>query len=125
LSKLSKRILVISLAANLLLAGGIIWLQQRSSARVMSLCSNVAGDLDFLIDGLENGRDPLYSPLIVRPLERILTFCMPKHQDGVQERAKYLRVALGHIRADTSSLEQKEAARRDALRILRELRPRN
>jgi len=118
----SKRLLAVSLVANVILAVVLGWYVNRASARVNNLCATVRGDLDFLIQGLEHGSAQLYGPLVVRPLQRSLTFCHPRRDEEIAERAKYLRVALGNLVADNTPPELKETARRDALRILHELR---
>jgi hypothetical protein len=119
--------LPVSLAINVALGAALFVGYRRHAQRVAAargLCGSVEGNLSFLIDGLERGNDPFYTPLAVQQLESTVVFCRPGLKDHLASVMPTLRQHLIYLVAANTTDEQKRRAHDEALAILRELRAR-
>jgi hypothetical protein len=120
-----KITLALSLVANLVLAGLLVVAYTRASpaaSKSSGYCEVLKKDLDFFIEGLSKGNDPLFTPIVVQSIGSLLPSCFPDNATMIDASVAELRRHLLHLVAQNSSAEQKRNAHDDALRILRDLR---
>jgi len=115
-SRLLAVALVVSLAANVAL------LLTRNSSPERNVCADVAQALDFYIEGLEKGNDPLYSPIIPRGLEPGLLACRPEMADELEPQLAFLRGELAKLSIAGAAPAARAKARAAALEEFRRLR---
>lgn len=120
-----KAALVLSLIANALLVGLLIFKHVESKpagSRSVAYCDVLKEDLDFFIEGLANGNDPFFTPIVVRSLGSLLPSCFPDNATMIDATMAELRMQLLHLVAANATEDQKRRAHDSALRMFRELR---
>jgi hypothetical protein len=118
-----KLALILSLVANAVLAALLIFssVGDKPGAKPVAYCEALKKDIDFFIEGLARGNDPLYSPIVVQSLGSLLPSCFPDNETMINATMAELRKNLMHL-VTNSTLEQRRQAHDNALRIFRELR---
>jgi hypothetical protein len=119
-----KIALVISLMANIVLAGLLVFngAKGEPSPKPVAYCEALKRDLDFFIEGLSKGNDPFFTPLAVQSMGSLLPSCFPDNAAMIDATMAELRKYLLHLVAENATQEQKRQAHDNALRIFRELR---